>query len=356
MCLGLNNYVRTKMKCKRLFFRDYLLWYAGVILWGGIFIAASQAGMTAGEGFIGIYSSNLDDAMYEALGLEDDGIMVDDVVKDSPAEKAGIKPGDILLEVAGKKMTSAARLGRVVRSFEPGKEIEVKVWRDRKIINLKVTLSEQGDNEIMNKRKSKKPHAFKIFEDYDDDDDNLLFFQGNCEPGVWLGVQIESLNDQLGNFFGVKNGEGCLVMEVEDESPANAAGILAGDVIVEIAGEKIEDSEDLIEELEDFKDGDKVEVVLIRDKKEKKIDVVLKEKPEKFHKSSIMQGFDLDDLEQNTCLYVKKILKDIDLDRLKDLDLESGEMEEWKEKLEKNMETLKKDLEELKEEIKKQSK
>lgn len=90
-----------------------------------------------------------------------------------------------------------------------------------------------------------------------------------------LGAQVMSLNDPLRQHFGAPRGAGILVSGVQDDSPAQKAGVEVGDVIVSVAGQKIDDAMDVARALADKKQGDKVPVVIVRDGATRSLDAVL---------------------------------------------------------------------------------
>jgi membrane-associated protease RseP (regulator of RpoE activity) len=112
------------------------------------------------------------------------------------------------------------------------------------------------------------------------------------------GAVVENLTPQLGDFFGVRNGEGVLVRSVEKGSVAEAAGLKAGDVIVRVEGDRIQDRGDWKSALRNHRRG-KVNVGIIRDKKEQTISITM---PEGKDDSSLEfpTSFDFDDMDANT--------------------------------------------------------
>ena len=118
---------------------------------------------------------------------------------------------------------------------------------------------------------------------HDDDHDfrRMMHWRGNETGGGYLGVQIQGLDGQLADYFGVKDG-GVLVTEVVEDSPAEKAGIKAGDVILSVAGENVEDAGDLVEEIRGHKPESKVELKVIRKNRSRKMKVTLGEAPSSF--------------------------------------------------------------------------
>jgi hypothetical protein len=109
-----------------------------------------------------------------------------------------------------------------------------------------------------------------------------------------LGVQTESLTRQLGDFFGVKDGEGVLVRSVEKGSAAEKAGLKAGDVIVKADNEKLTDRSDLSHILRNHRTGGKMTMVVMRDKHEQTLTVTL---PDRGSRDSSFLNLDMDELQ-----------------------------------------------------------
>jgi membrane-associated protease RseP (regulator of RpoE activity) len=145
-------------------------------------------------------------------------------------------------------------------------------------------------------------------------------------------VKVQDLTEQLGNYFGVEDGKGALITEVEEDMPAYKAGLKAGDVIVEVEGEEIGDTEELMDVISDKEEGDKVKIKVIRNRRPESFEVEVEEGEE-------WSSFDLRGLDKLK-IYTEK--------------LHPPKMfwkEEYSSELEKEMENLREELEELKEEL-----
>lgn len=157
---------------------------------------------------------------------------------------------------------------------------------------------------------------------------------------------MDDLSEQLGDYFGVKDGQGVLVTEVVKDAPAEKAGIKAGDVITSLDGKKIEEVETLIDELDEYSEGDQVKVGVLRKGKKKSFKVTLEENEEEnFYFQKTIMGPGIWKMGNGNHLF--KILEDLnldDLEKLKDLDhLDDTEG------LRAELEELKAELQELKE-------
>ena len=214
-------------------------------------------------GFLGVYTDELDIAMLEALNYDGDGVLVQDVVKDSPADKAEIKPGDILVQVNDRKIISPRSLERVLWRTDPGEQVKIVLWRDGKSRTVTATLTDKPEPD---------PSTFffprgKWFSD------SLKY---EIPKVGYLGVNLTNLGDQLADYFGAKDG-GVLIESVEKDSPAEKAGLMAGDVVVKVDDNTVEETGELSRMIREHKKDDKVVLTVLRNKKEKKITATLGE-------------------------------------------------------------------------------
>jgi hypothetical protein len=125
-----------------------------------------------------------------------------------------------------------------------------------------------------------------------------------------LGVQTESLTRQLGEYFGVKDGEGVLVRSVEKGSAAERAGLKAGDVIVKADNEKLTDRSDLSHILRNHRTGGKMTMVVMRDKHEQTLTVTL---PDRGSRDSSFLNLDAEEL-QSSLASVQDMVQGLDID------------------------------------------
>jgi PDZ domain-containing secreted protein len=101
------------------------------------------------------------------------------------------------------------------------------------------------------------------------------FEWSSSSQGARLGVMVMSLTPELRSYFGATNNQGVLVAKVEPDSAAAKAGIKVGDVIVNVKGNTINDASDVIDAISDTKNGDKVTVSVVRDKKQMSLDATI---------------------------------------------------------------------------------
>jgi S1-C subfamily serine protease len=208
------------------------------------------------------------------------GVRVDDVDAGSPADKAGIREGDVVVEFDGERVRSAMQLTRLVRETPNGRAVPVAVMRDGKRQALKAT-PEAGrsfafDDDAMREMERglrNLPREFRVVPPvYRYDNPRRFEYRlpdGWAEPFMGsrgrLGVTVQSLTPDLEEYFGATNG-GALVSSVAQDSAAARAGLKAGDVITSINGRQVSGSDDLMRELRDL--TGEVTIVVLRDKKE----------------------------------------------------------------------------------------
>ena len=160
---------------------------------------------------------------------------------DAPAGKAGLREHDVILDFNGTAVESEEQIRRLIREVPPGRTVTIGISRDGIPIKINVQLADHSAVVAQTLPRivvpNPRPREFPR-------NSMDLPFQIQTYSSV-LGVQTESLTRQLGEYFGVKDGEGVLVRSVEKNSAAEKAGLKAGDVIVKADNEKLTDRSDL---------------------------------------------------------------------------------------------------------------
>lgn len=227
------------------------------------------------------------------------GALLGKIAPDSPASKAGLKENDVVTEVNGQHVEGAMQFRRMVREIPAGRNAQLTVWRDGRTQTLSVTLGKS--EELRHNRMFAAPGTFAFrMPDMPSMPDLPEVAEIPDMPSTeWggmimggqprLGIDAEDLNGQLGSFFGAPEGEGILVRSVNSGSPAEKAGLKAGDVITSLNGDRIRSVGDLRQKLsarhEDAdKDADKdkdkakertVKLGVLRNKSEMSLNVEL---------------------------------------------------------------------------------
>jgi len=206
------------------------------------------------------------------------GVVLGKIVPDSPAAKAGLKENDVVTEVNGQRVEGAAQFRRMIHEIPAGRTIQLTVWRDGRTQTVSATLAKSEERRHVMTRVAPMPGAF-AFRMPEMPEIPPMEWSGNMLFGGQprLGIDAEDLNGQLGAFFGAPDGEGILVREVNSGSPAEKAGVKAGDVITSVDGERIRTVGELREKLS-AKHGDKeraVKLGVLRNKNQVSLNVEL---------------------------------------------------------------------------------
>ncbi len=202
------------------------------------------------------------------------GVVIESVREGTPATRAGLQKGDVVVDFDGERTRSAQQFTRLVRETAPGRSVKMTIARDGSRRTLDIT-PEARDSATMQQFPRITEDVFRALP---------RDFDFNFDPqGRWgenffgtprrLGVSIVPLSDQLATYFGVK--EGVLVSEVTSGTPAASAGIQAGDVITAVNGRSVMSSADLVREVREADAGSTIEVRLTRNHKEQSVKVTL---------------------------------------------------------------------------------
>ena len=212
---------------------------------------------------IGVSVAELNSEQAAKAKADSGGVVVERVQDGTPAARAGIKQGDIVVEFDGERVRSTRQFMRLVQETPPNRAVRVIVVRDGSRQTMNVT-PELGRLIV---EPSTETNAFRFTPQTPfapgNTPDTLLRF---IRPQGRLGVSISPMGDQLAAYFGVK--QGVLVESVEADSAASTAGLKAGDVIIEVAGRAITQASQVTEALAAAQPGSSVDLKIVRDKKE----------------------------------------------------------------------------------------
>jgi S1-C subfamily serine protease len=226
-----------------------------------------------------------------------DGVRIEAVDDNSPASKAGLQTGDIVVELDGERVRSARHFSRLIQETADGRSVALAITRDgkRQVVNVTPEArafgfdfdGDQLQREITRGLRDIEPRLRELEPRLRELEPRLREFRFNgpfdfdvdglpriTSPRGRLGVQLNELTPQLADYFGAKNG-GVLVTSVTADSAAAKAGLKAGDVITSIDGDRVQRTEDVIDELRD-KDGE-VTVGILRDKQESSVKATLED-------------------------------------------------------------------------------
>jgi Do/DeqQ family serine protease len=197
------------------------------------------------RGFLGITMENMREGYGKMLGLESDyGVFVKAVSPDSPAEKSGIEPGDVVVGAAGQKVEDNISLGSIVGVSKPGTKIPLDIYRDGKRMTITATLESISDEELMSGTRRSNSADEKV---------------KKASPAEMIdGVVVAEISPALRQRYDIPDGlSGVVVVKVEPNSLAGGAGVEEGDVITSINTTKLTTLAD-VNKVEELQSGEPV--------------------------------------------------------------------------------------------------
>ncbi len=224
--------------------------------------------------YLGVYLSDVSKERLGALKLtQETGAEITMIDQDSPAAKAGLKEHDVILSFNGQKVESVEQIKRMIHETPAGRSVALSISREGKPMSMTAQLADRGVME----RSFSGPGRIVIppIPPINVEIPDIQVFTTRTSTGR-IGAILESLTPQLGEFFGVTNGQGLLVRSVEKGSPAEAAGLKAGDVITRVQNQRITDLSDWHSAMREHNTG-AVSLTIVRDKREQTISVKLPE-------------------------------------------------------------------------------
>lgn len=237
--------------------------------------------------YLGIGVRDIDPDSAKKFNLKEvHGCEVTSVSADSPAAKAGLKPGDVVLEYNGQSVEGGEQFSRMVRETPIGRQVKLGVWREGRMQTLTATVETHKGPMVMFNDGSgwstmtpqKEEELRRMMEDAQKQMEQYrgeLMMPGMPANTPMLGIMGEALGQekQLAAYFGVE--EGVLVKSVNARSIAEKAGIKAGDVILKIEDTRISTTRDIGMALRTARSKKTVTVVVMRNHKEMPITVTM---------------------------------------------------------------------------------
>jgi serine protease Do len=195
------------------------------------------------------------------------GVVVKDVEVDSPAGKAGFKEDDVITQYDGQTVEGTVQFRRLVRETPAGHTVALTVSRDGATQNLSVELGERGA--FLEKKMKGKMRDFGGVQSFVMPNTEFNFsgpegFAVMDSRTPVLGISAEDLSGQLGAYFGAPEDAGILVREVRPGTPAEKAGLKAGDVIVQLEGKPVKTLTELREGLREKADQKTASLSILR--------------------------------------------------------------------------------------------
>ncbi len=194
------------------------------------------------RGWLGVSIQPLTPELARSFGSKDaKGILINEVMPDSPASKAGLKPGDILLEFEGRPMEGTGDLQRAVGFFAPDRTAKLKILRDQaeKVVEIKVGQA-PDERQVQQQR------------------------PGGGRARSMLGLEVRPVTPEIARQLNLRSTDGVIVFRVEDGTPAAEAGVQRGDIVKQLNGQTVRTMADFERLTRDMKEGDPLTVLLQR--------------------------------------------------------------------------------------------
>jgi len=189
------------------------------------------------RGYLGVYIDPMNTVRAKGVGLDKPrGVFVSSIVENGAAAKAGVKQGDVILEVNGSPVNQTNELQAKVASYNPGDKVNLLIWRDGREIKLKATL-ENLNGEVLATTGPRERKQQKLEE---------------------IGLNVRDMNEQ--ELDNLDLDSGILIQSVKNYSVAREAGLNARETIYEIDGNEVESVGDFQDYLSKFSSGDGVKL------------------------------------------------------------------------------------------------
>ncbi len=243
-------------------------------------LAQVQLRELTGGTYLGVSLAEIDANRAKELKLREDyGVEITRVEEGSPAEKAGVKPGDVVQEYNGQRVEGMEQFGRMVRETPSGREVKLTISRDGASQTLAATLASRKvrglpENFHFEMPEIRMPDIPQIY---------------TTLRTARLGVEAESLSAQLAEYFGVK--EGVLVRSVRENTAAQRAGIKAGDVITKVDGMAVTSPSELSGAVRSASSKKTYAVELTRERKSQAVTVTVDDGSERPARVRAVQNF-----------------------------------------------------------------
>ncbi len=244
-------------------------------------LAAPQVRVVApgSASYLGVGVADINADRAKTLKLKEErGVEITRVEDDSPAAKAGLKTGDVVLEYNGQRVEGTEQFVRMVRETPEGRQARLVVSRDGSTQTLTATvgarkgtgifIGQPFDSEKLQQQMEKLQQQLRVIPD-------IPRASMSWQSGA-LGITAESLEDQLAEYFGVK--EGVLVRSVAKASAAEKAGVKAGDVIIRIDDAKVASPREITSAIRKLSPKTTFPVTVVRNRKEMSVSVTVPER------------------------------------------------------------------------------
>jgi len=192
------------------------------------------------RGWLGVAIQDIDQDLQEYYGV-DKGVLIAEAFEGDPADQAGIRAKDIVLEINGKSVESSRDLTRLIAGLDVGSKAKVKVSRNGKEKTFKVKIARRDSDKLMASNNDRS---------------------GSSESK--LGIEVSDITTEISKKFNLGDTDGVIVLKVEPDSKGHKAGIAQGDIIKEINHQPVKDVSDYDDIIDDVDKGDAVQMYIRR--------------------------------------------------------------------------------------------
>ncbi len=195
------------------------------------------------RGWLGVGIQEVTVELAAKFGIkETDGVLVNDVFENEPAARAGLKPGDIIAKVDGRRVETPTGLSRAVAGLAPGSKVEVEIIRNGEHRQILVDLGERKEDAVVAAIPAPAPM-----------------------PEVKLGLNVQDLTSELAEKFKIKDQKGVLISKVDPGSTAQEQGLREGDLIKEVNRQTVTNTDEFKTAVAQIKKGESVLLRVVRE-------------------------------------------------------------------------------------------
>ncbi|HOO46002.1 MAG TPA: PDZ domain-containing protein, partial [Deltaproteobacteria bacterium] len=197
------------------------------------------------RGWLGVAIQEVTPEIARAVGLKDAaGAMVTMVYSGDPADRAGVKPGDIILRINAHDIEDPRDLTRYIGSLKPDAEVNISLWRDAKVVSLEVTLEKRIEEHVA--ELGQLPEDTKEIKDR-------------------FGLVLKDISPEIQRQFNLEETSGCLVIDIDPNGSAAGSRIEKMDIIKEVQGREIATVEQYLDSIKEVEKGQTILMLVLRD-------------------------------------------------------------------------------------------
>lgn len=196
------------------------------------------------RGWLGVAIQGVTPEIARAVGLkEPKGAIVSIVYPGDPADKAGVKKGDVILKINSQEVKDSYSLTRLIAGLKPESKVKIIVWRNKREVELIAKLKKRTDKHVASLYDNRRDSEIK--EDK-------------------LGLKLKEITPEISSRYNLEDTSGVLVLDIDPKGSASSSDIRQGDIIKEINGCQVKGIDDYMDVLHDVKKGDTVLLLVQR--------------------------------------------------------------------------------------------